>query len=461
MFRKKIMKNRSEKAIDKICEDATKALQQGNIEHTLSILKHLLDVQKHNVSSAQALIKFIRKGDLPNENSVAILTEIFQAHYQHTETLVNMAFCLERLTNIDDLNKPPPNHPIFERIINALTEHSIKLKGTKDEAECVEALSSACRIAGLRFNKRAEENYNRLAELLPDKAWVHFNHGLFYKTRGQFEKGVTTNQKALDACDTNEDKEPYLWNLGICATGAKNGALALKIWTDMGNKLKPGRFALPEGRYPSCKVKLAEHPLAQRDEESDHPGIEETIWVERLSPCHGIIRSVLYNDIGVNYGDVILFDGAPITFHKYGENNIPVFPHLATLLKQEYQLYNFSATQEKSGAINALDRNFNNDVVIYSHTENYREICSTCWNDETIDHADHEQTENRNVVTGRIAAPPDINAADLLAQIDNVLKETPENRIFAPDLCMAGGLHDRAKIEKKRDNALRSGQIQS
>ncbi|MFX7640566.1 hypothetical protein ABTJ59_19895, partial [Acinetobacter baumannii] len=85
---------------------------------------------------------------------------------------------------------------------------------------------------------------------------------------------------------------------------------------------------MPEGGYPACKVKLAERPLAERAADSDDPGQEETVWIERLSPCHGIIRSVLYGKLGVDYGDVILTDGAPITHHTYGEQQIPVFPHL-------------------------------------------------------------------------------------------------------------------------------------
>ena len=109
------------------------------------------------------------------------------------------------------------------------------------------------------------------------------------------------------------------WNLGICATGAGEGEVALQVWKDLGQKIEMGRFGLPDGGYPQCKIRLAERPLAERDASQDDPGLEETIWVERLSPCHGIIRSVLYQDLGIDYGDVVLFDGAPITYHTYGE----------------------------------------------------------------------------------------------------------------------------------------------
>src|SRR6185503_10454335 len=97
--------------------------------------------------------------------------------------------------------------------------------------------------------------------------------------------------------------EAVQWNLGICATGAGHGDVALEVWKGMDLKLKIDRFGLPEGRFPSCKVRLAQRPLAERTKDTDDPGQEETIWIERLSACHGIVRSVLYYDLGVDYGD--------------------------------------------------------------------------------------------------------------------------------------------------------------
>src|SRR5262245_37216130 len=129
---------------------------------------------------------------------------------------------------------------------------------------------------------------------------------------------------------------------------------ALQVWTQIGNKIGMGRFGLPEGRYSTCQVRLAERPLAARDGAHDDPGSEETIWIERLSPCHGIVRSVLYGDLGVDYGDVVLFDGAPITHHKYGEQSVPVFPHLTTLVRSGYQRFELAGTQASAGEIAEL-----------------------------------------------------------------------------------------------------------
>lgn len=215
-----------------------------------------------------------------------------------------------------------------------------------------------------------------------------------------------------------------------------------------------GEFALPEGGYPQCKVRLAERPLAERDAEQDDPGLEETIWIERLSPCHGIIRSVLYQQLGVDYGDVVLIDGAPITYHKYGEQQVPVFPHLATLVRNHYQFFDFAGTQDGDDRIASATEDLTRDSVVYSHTENYTVLCAACWRDESVDH-EHGQTEEKHVVRGRIAAPPDLAPSELLHQLDAAMAARPPCRIYVPDLCEAAGLADRAAIERRRFEMLK------
>jgi len=214
-----------------------------------------------------------------------------------------------------------------------------------------------------------------------------------------------------------------------------------------------GIFDLPEGGYSACKVRLAQRPLAERAAETDDPGNEETIWLERLSPCHGIIRSVLYSDLGVDYGDVILMDGAPITYHTYGEDQIAVFPHLATLIRPGYHFYDFAGTQEEARQLDNIGRLLEADAVIYSHSENFQTLCATCWRDPNLDHARHEQIE-KHIVTGRIAAPPSITPSALLDQIDRAVDTNGSCQIYAPDLCIAAGNPDRERVARRRFDML-------
>ena len=247
---------------------------------------------------------------------------------------------------------------------------------------------------------------------------------------------MKSNQTAANLADERVDR--YEWNLGICATGAANGAVALDVWKRMGQKIEMGRFGLPEGSYPQCKVKLAERPLAERTADMDDPGLEETVWIERLSSCHGIIRSVLFGDLGVDYGDIILIDGAPITYHTYGDAKVPVFPHLATLIRQNYQFFDFAGTQDEPRQLADASIDLDEDAVVYPHSENFLQLCANCWRDPDIDHERHLRVE-KPVVMGRIAAPGHIDHVQLLDQLDRAMAKRSGCQLYAPDLCVAAG----------------------
>ena len=143
--------------------------------------------------------------------------------------------------------------------------------------------------------------------------------------------------------------------------------------------------------------------------------------------------------------------GAPSisTYHKYGEDEVPVFPHMATLVRRGYQIYPFAGTQEHARQLADLSMGLEQDAIVYSHTESYREICSRCWRDPDVDHQSHEVAE-KHVVTGRIAAPRDMEPEVLLAQIDAALAERVPCRLYAPELCEAAGLAERAAVERRR-----------
>jgi tetratricopeptide (TPR) repeat protein len=360
---------------------------------------------------------------------------------------------LEGARDLDDLNSAPADHPLFATIVATLADHAVAARGREAEQEILSGLATAARMCGRQHDDLAAEAYRRLTELDGESSRRHYNYGLFLKTRGRFREGLAANRRALELA--GERVESYEWNLGICATGAREGAVALEVWKRLGQKIEMGRFELPEGRYPSCKVKLARRPLAERAADSDDPGLEETIWIERLSPCHGIVRSVLYQDLGVDYGDVVLIDGAPITYHRYGEQEIPVFPHLATLVRSGYRFFDFAGTQDEAGRLADATDDLDDDAVVYSHTENFRVICASCWRGGDVGH-EHRETEERHVVTGRIAAPPHLSPQVLLEQLDGAMAARKPCRLYAPSLCEAAGSTKRAATERRRYELLRS-----
>jgi hypothetical protein len=80
-------------------------------------------------------------------------------------------------------------------------------------------------------------------------------------------------------------------------------------------------------------------------------------------------------------------------------------------------------------------------------------LCANCWRDPDIDHEHHEGIE-KHVVIGKIAAPPHVDAAQLLDQIDRAMAKRISCQLYAPDLCMAAGSRTRALVDKRRFDLL-------
>jgi hypothetical protein len=441
--------------ISSIVRDVIKDGREGSKEAASCRVRPLLDAQHHQREAAQALLYIADQQCLSREAAAAALSEIAQSHHQDIEILSALGQCLEAARDIDDLNSPPPAEMVFDTAVERLAALAATHAGRPEEVDILRGLSTAARLSARQRDEIAEKSLRRLVEINPRNCAHHYNLGLFFKTRGRFEEGVRSNQTAAILADEEVDR--HQWNLGICATGAGHGTVALDVWKRMGQKIEMGRFGLPEGRYPSCKVKLAERPLAERTADTDDPGAQETIWIERLSPCHGIIRSVLYYNLGVDFGDVILMDGAPIAYHNYGGNQVPVHPHLATLVRNNYRFFDFAGTQDERGQLSSATADLDEEAVIYAHSESIRLMCANCWRDPNLDHEKHEPIE-KHVVVGRVAAPRDIDPARLLAQIDTAIAKRKPCQIYVPELCVAARLEDRARalVDKRRFDLLRN-----
>jgi len=433
--------------IEVLARDVIAEAQAGRKQAAWGKLQPLRKAQVWQPEAAMALLGVVYERCLSRESAIEVLSEVAHSHDQDFQILSALGRCLEAVSDIDDLNAPPPNDSVFHTIVEKLDGLAKIHEGRPQQEPILEGLATAARMLARQRDAIAESSHRKLAEINPQKSAYHYNLGLYYKTRGRFAEGVTSNRTAASLA--SEVFESYEWNLGICATGSGNAAVALDVWKRMGHAIEMGRFGLPEGRYPQCKVKLAERPLAERTSELDDPGAEETIWIERLSPCHGVIRSVPYQNLGVGYGDVILIDGAPITYHTYGEVQIPVFPHLATLLRRNYQVFDFAGTQETARQLADISAELDEDAVVYSHSESFRTLCANCWRDPDLDHDQHEEV-SKHVVTGRIAAPPGIAPARLMDLIDGGIAKRERCHLYAPDLCAAAGLTARERIDRRR-----------
>jgi tetratricopeptide (TPR) repeat protein len=411
-------------------------------------VKPLRKVQAHQYDAALALAELLEVGAFSIERGLELAPALFAAHADSAKLVGTLADAFENLHDLRDLNAEPPTDPLFVAIAGKL---EALLGDSEGDARLavLEGLTTAARVLGRGWDAVAERAHLELIELTPDRWQNHFHLGLFYKTRGRFAEGMAANQRAIEL---GSDLDGVVWNLGICATAVGEADIALEAWQSLGQKIKLGRFGLPDGGYRAAKVRLAEFPLAER-EAGQGPGRSETIWIERVSPCHGIIRSALFADIGLDYGDVVMFDGAAITFHTYDKDRVPVFPHLATLSRQGYQIFELAGTQEREDQIAALSMELADEAVVYVHSETFGHLCDACFDDPDHEHAD-DPSKVRGVVTGKLCAPPGLAARALRDQLDKALESEPDVTLFVPELTLAAGDFERAERERSRLSTL-------
>jgi hypothetical protein len=91
----------------------------------------------------------------------------------------------------------------------------------------------------------------------------------------------------------------------------------------------------------------------------------EVLWVQPLSPCHGVIQSPTARRASVDYGDVVLWDGAPVRLNRVGERDVPVFPLLWILRPGDERRLRFVGMEKQRGAAEALDLGEDTKLVVF------------------------------------------------------------------------------------------------
>jgi hypothetical protein len=238
--------------------------------------------------------------------------------------------------------------------------------------ECFEALSSAqrtdpelggylqinmadaLRMMGPEYDEDALKAYQLALTIDDRRAGWWFQLGLFHKWRGRFREGLEANQKALVR---QGEGRAVLWNLAICATAVGEGKLALEAWSKLGIRAELASSGMPfVPDMPPMQVRVATlgEEIGRGDLLPEKAVTFELLWVAPLSPCHGVVQSPSARKASVDYGDVVLWDGAPVRVHEVAGRPVPVFPLLWILRAGEEKRLRFVGLQKQADLIDAV-----------------------------------------------------------------------------------------------------------
>jgi hypothetical protein len=307
-------------------------------------------------------------------------------------------------------------------------------------------LAMAMRMTGSQDDQAALDAMNRAIDLDPRSAELCYKIGLLHKWRGRWAEGVEANRRALTL---GSDTEAVRWNLAICATGLGDLDTVMDMSKHLGLSVSRGDDGLPFGRFAPVQVRISS--LGQGIDPQAHiPGTHanfENVWIERRGICHGAIVSATYHDLCADYGDVVLFDGAPVGYRVDGQSRVPRFPLLQKIRDGAYRRYRFAAVQTKGGAVKALEPRFPHGTDVYVHDEQVRWTCEDCARGE--EHIDHADARESFVVTGKLIVPADADAHAFAGELQRVHREVSGIRIACPALYEALGDQEMASAERK------------
>jgi len=272
-------------------------------------------------------------------------------------------------------------------------------------------LGNALRLCGPGRDAEAQEAFTRAIELDPERGEWWYDAGLLDKWRGRFDEGYAANEQARMRMGP---QRPVLWNLAICATALGKAEEAVEIWEEIG---VPARLDRSRGMpyvagLPPMLLRVLSRtsPTDGTAPLPDKTVGFELVWVAPLSPCHGVVQSPTFRDAPIDYGDLVLWDGAPVAAHQTSaEDPVPVFPLLEILRRGNERRWSFVAFEREPGALEGLEATLPEGTRVFVQHERVGHHCTACEVGEPHEHGETGTVSGAGagaLVRGKVVVQP-------------------------------------------------------
>lgn len=366
-----------------------------------------------------------------------------------------VADALVRLAERRPIDEPPLEEgpasiaaAAVDRCLGALAPEE---RGDPEVAGRLWALrGNALRLLGpLRFAD-ALSAFEQALALDPKRGEWHYDVALLHKHGRDFRRALEASRRARRELG---DHRPVLWNLAVAATATGEGAEAAEAWRALGVPATAGEGELPfvEG-LPPVQVRLPTlgpgHALAPQV--PDEAASFEIVWVQPLSPCHGVIRTPTFREAIADFGDVVLWDGAPVTVTEREGRPVPRLPLLGVLKQGDERRFRFIALQQKAGDVDRLAEALPEGVVLYQHGERVETVCPRCAAGETMVRHEHLPQEEHRIAFGKLVVPAGLDLGAVERELEEARRAHAGIRMALPGLYEALGDTKRAGAHHKR-----------
>lgn len=303
--------------------------------------------------------------------------------------------------------------------------------------------------------KRLDDALDAIEQALsldPTRGEWHLDRAILHKWRRDFAASLESCRAARALLG---DRKPVLFNLAIAATALGEAEVACEAWRAMGipARAEPGSLPLVVGLPPAelrLPVRGPGHGLSPWGEAA---GLE-IVAVQPLSPCHGVLCSPSFGDAVADFGDVVLWDAAPIGVGRRGTDVTPRFALLTVLKRGAEQRFRFLALQQEAGQIEALGRALAPQGALYVHAERVEVACPRCAAGDVLVRHEHLPAEAHRVAIGKLLVPERTDLDAVAAALERAKRAHPGVLLSVPGLYEALGRTAEAGKHHQRWGAI-------
>jgi len=210
-------------------------------------------------------------------------------------------------------------------------------------------LGHALRRLGPQADTEAQQAYEEALALQPERGWWHHAQAELHKWRGRWEACLASEKAARERLPG--ERVPVL-GVALAATALGKGDEAAAAYESLGlprPELTAGGLPRVDG-LGRRRIRTPARPTGRGVQELPDPCFE-LVWVELLSPCHGVVSSPTFLDAPIDYGDVILFDPARVATTESGEPVHPVLERLHVGAESKLPFVAVFADDAEGGAL--------------------------------------------------------------------------------------------------------------
>lgn len=303
-------------------------------------------------------------------------------------------------------------------------------------------LGNALRLCGPEHGAMAKGALEHALAFDPNRGAWWMNLGLLHKTAGDWDEALKAFQQA---CLLLGNQKPVLWNVVIAATALGQGNVAAEALKVLGIDASVNESGMPfvDG-VPACQLRVATRGTGRGVGQPvpDQAVSFEVVWASPLSPVHGVVQTPTSREASVDYGDLVLWDVAPVGVDRDGDRPVPRFPILALLKRGRERRYPFVALQKQSGEVEKLQSELSDDAIVFVHNERVTTVCAHCAlqgleGEEPKHTGNHERPSE--LVYGKLVIPETVDLHAFRHKFDALIASHSDVKLVVPGLLEAVG----------------------